>query len=313
MDEFTEDIFDEEKIKTAVKKGKRKTLITIVLVSVIVFIVLNVINFATYFYFSEEAYKKWDAYIRLTTPNGYISETMDTRGLLGGETHYKVSKDMKIKKIVIEQKRYQFGLFPPISISRASGGKIGVTGEDWQFKYKENGWRELLFFHPNITYKKYKNDKDLINEMEGDKIFEVALSFDKPYKLKEMPIVEFPEMTWFWVNTYSDNQLKTLKQEAEDYIWSATFIRENEALGFSIRNRINSTVEMDYEYHKFLTLLQTSFAKDHQNAYNLLKDKNIEDIEILGIVVYGTKDEILEMMNKPFVKAISLGGVIENY
>ena len=184
MDEFTEDIFDEKKIKKAIKKGKRKTIITIVFVSVIVFVVLNIVNFAISAYFSQKAFKQWDAYVRLSTPNGYISETVDSRGFLGGQSNYKVSKDMKIKSVVIEQKQYQFGLIPSLLISRGAGGSIGVTGEDWQFGYKENGWRELMFFHPDITYKKYKNDEDLINQMDGDRIYEVALSFDKPYKQK---------------------------------------------------------------------------------------------------------------------------------
>lgn len=313
MNEFPDDIFDEKKIKKAIKKGKRKTIITIVFISVIVFVVLNVVNFAAYFYFSQKAFKQWDAYVRLSTPNGYISETVDTRGFLGGESHYKISKDMKIKSLVIEQNQYQFGLNPSISISRGFGGSIGITGEDWQFAYKENGWRDLMFFHPNITYKKYKNDVDLINQMEGDKIYEVALSFDKPYKQNELPFFELPEMTWFWVNTYSDKQIKTFKREAEEHDWSSTFIGENEALGFSTHSTVFSTVHLENEYKDFLDLLKTSVSHEHRNAYNIIKDINIDNIEILGIVIYGTKDEIADIIQKPFIKASSLGGVIDNY
>lgn len=313
MDEFTEDIFDEKKIKKAIKKGKRKTIITIVFVSVIVFVVLNIVNFATYSHFSQKAFKQWDAYVRLSTPNGYISETVDTRGFLGGESHYKVSKDMKIKSLVIEQKKYKFGVKPSISISRGSGGSIGVTGEDWQFKYKENGWRNLMFFHPNVTYKKYKHDEDLINKMIGDRIYEVAFSFDKPYKQSELPLFELPAMTWFWVNTYSDSQLKTFQQEAKENDWSSTFIRESEALGFSTNSPVYSTIKLDHEYKDFLDLLQTSVSLEHKKAYETMKDINIDDVEILGIVTYGTKYEIAEFINKPIIKASSLGGVIENY
>lgn len=313
MDEFTEDIFDEKKIEKAIKKGKRKSIITIVFVSIIVFVVLSIVNFAISAYFSQKAFKQWDAYVRLSTPNGYISETVDSTGLLGGQSNYKVSKDMKIKPVVIEQKQYQFGLNPSILISRGAGGSIGITGEDWQFGYKENGWRELLFFHPNIAYKKYKNDEDLMNHMEGDKIYEVALSFDKPYKQSELPLFELPAMTWFWLNTYSDRQLKTFQQEAKEYDWSSTFIRENEALGFSINSTAFSTIKLDYEYKDFLNLLQTSFHDEHQNVHDRMKNINIDDVEILGIVMYGTKNEVEEIIKKPFIKASSLGGVIDNY
>ena len=81
MDEFTEDIFDEKKIKKAIKKGKRKTIITIVFVSILVFVVLNIVNFAISAYFSQKAFKQWDSYVRLSTPNGYISETVDSTGI----------------------------------------------------------------------------------------------------------------------------------------------------------------------------------------------------------------------------------------
>jgi hypothetical protein len=313
MNEHSEDIFDEKRIKKAIKKGKKRTMITIVSVSLLVFVVFNIANFAISVYFSQKAFKQWDAYVRLSTPNGYISETVDSWGFLGGISSYKISKDMKIKSLVVEQKQYQYGLIPSFLISRGSGGGIGVTGEDWQFSYKENGWREMLFFHPKVAYKKYKNDEELIKNMEGDKIYEVALSFDKPYKQSELSLMKFPEMTWFWINTYSNSQLKKFQQEAKEYDWSSTFIRENEALGFSVRNSYTLTTDLAPEYDEFLKLLKTSTFSEHKKAYNTMKDIKIDDVEILGVVVYGTKDEIVEIMKDPIIKASSLGGVIDNY
>lgn len=220
---------------------------------------------------------------------------------------------MKIKSLVVDQKKYPFGLVPSLLISRDSGGSIGVTGEDWQFSYKDNGWREMLFFHPRVAYKKYKNDEELIKSMQGEKIYEVALSFDKPYKQSELPFMQLPQMTWFWINTYSNSQLNTLQQEAKEYDWSATFIRENEALGFSIRDPYTLSTDLAYEYDKFLKLLKTSTFSEHKKAYSAMKDIKIDDVEILGVVVYGTKDEIVEIMKDPIIKASSLGGVIDNY
>jgi hypothetical protein len=313
MSEILDDVFDEKKIKKAIQKGKKKSMITVILISILVFVALNIANFAISIYFSQKAFKQWDAYVRLSTPNGYISETVDSRGFLGGVSNYKISKDMKIKSLVVEQKQYQYGLIPSVLISRGSGGSIGVTGGDWQFAYKENGWREMLFFHPNVAYKKYKHDEDLINRMQGDKIYEVALSFDKPYKQSELPFKELPEMTWFWVNTYSKSQLNQFQQEAKGNDWSSTFIRENEALGFSERNTYSSTSDLAYDYDKFLKLLKTSNFSEHKKAYNAMKNKKIDDVEILGVVVYGTKDEIAEITKEPFIKASSLGGIIDNY
>lgn len=313
MSDYTEDVFDEKKMKWAIKRGKRKSIIMIVFVSLMVFIFLNIFNFAFSTYFSQKAFKQWDAYVRLSTPNGYISETFDSRGLLGGISHYKVSKDMKNKSVVIEQKQYQFGLSLSVLLSRYSGGNIGVTGEDWQVTYKENGWRELMFFHPEVTYKKYKNDEKLLASAEDDKIFEAALSFDKPYKLNELPLTILPEMTWFWINTYSDSQLNTYRQEAKENDWSSTFIRENEALGFSVNAPVTPTADLGNEYDEFLKLLQTSSFSEHKNTYDMMKNKNVHDLEILGVVIYGTKDEMLEFIKDPAIKAVSLGGIVDRY
>lgn len=52
---------------------------------------------------------------------------------------------------------------------------------------------------------------------------------------------------------------------------------------------------------------------DHQNAFKKMKDIKLEDVEILGVVVYGTKDELKEILENPNIKATSVGGVIENY
>ncbi|GEN84206.1 hypothetical protein SLU01_25180 [Sporosarcina luteola] len=149
--------------------------------------------------------------------------------------------------------------------------------------------------------------------MQGDQIYEVALSFDKPYKQSDLPLYELPAMTWFWINTYSYRQMKTFQEEAEKNVWSSTFIRENEALGFSVNSPIYSTIKFDSEYEDFLNLLQSSYYDEHQNAFEIMKDIKADDVEILGIVVYGTKEEVIEIIQNPIIQSVSLGGVINNY
>ncbi len=312
MNDILDDLFDEKKIKKAVRRGKLKTIITVIIISIMVFVVLNIANFAISANYSEKAYKQWDAYVRLSTPNGYISETVDSKGLLGGVSNYEISKDFKIKSVVIERKQYSFGLFPSVLTSRFSGSKIGSKGEDWQFGYKENGWREMMFFHPNVSYKKYKDDEEQIELMQGDKIYEVALSFDRPYKPREL-FIQLPEMTWFWVDTYSSDQLNEFQKEAKENDGSSTFIREKDALGFSINRPYISIHDLEGEYEQFQELLQMSISSDHQNVFNKMKDVKLENVEILGAVVYGTKEEIVEILKDPIIKASSLGGFIENY
>ncbi len=170
-----------------------------------------------------------------------------------------------------------------------------------------------MLFHPKVDYKKYNNDEELIENMEGDKIYEVAPSFDKPYKQSELPLTQLQPMTWFWLNTYNPKQINTFQQEAKEYDWSSTFIGESDALGFSTNESFTSNVDLSYDYDEFLKLLKTSTCSEHKKAYQKMKDTKIDDVEILGVIVYGTKDEIADIMKDPIIKSSSLGGVIENY
>lgn len=310
MSEFHEELFDEQKIKKAMKKGKRRTIWLVAAVSLAVFAILQAVNFAATLYFSQKAFERWDAYVRLSTPNGYISETVDTRGFLGGVSHYKVSKDMKIKPVVMEQKQYAFGLNMAVLVSRSAGGNVGIDGSRWQYAYKENGWREMMFFHPDIAYKKYPGVSGLMNQMEDGNIYELALSFDRLYTKGDLPFASFPELTWFWVDSYSTNQLKEMKKEAAEYDWSAAFIREHETTGFTVREPMQ---DWAYSYSEFKELLQKSFTSEHKQAYEMLKDQAADEVKIAGAVVYGTKEQLAEYINHPAVKAISLGGVIADY
>jgi len=313
MDNFTNDLFDEKRVRKALKQGKRKTLITVALTSLAVLIGLYAINFAVFSFSSQQAFKQWDAYVRLSTPNGYISDTVDTQGVLGGTSQYKVSKDLTVKSVVVEQKQYQFGVLPSLTISRGAGGSIPVSGDDWQSTYKENGMRDLMFFHPRVEYKKYKHDEDLITKMEENKVYEAAISFDAPYKQNELPLAELPAMTWLWIDTYSQSEVKEFQKEAKEHDWSSVFIGETEALGFSVNTVTSPTDRLDSDYKTFLDLLHESFYLGHTKAYQMLKDQRMEDVEILGVVVYGTKDELAHILSNPHITAVSVGSVVNDY
>ncbi|SEO05838.1 Sigma factor regulator N-terminal [Amphibacillus marinus] len=314
MDEFSDDTFDERKVAKVLKKGKRKSMLTTVFTAIIVLITAVIANFVISVFFSQSAFRSRDAFVRLTIPNGYISQTLDTVGILGGTSHYKVSKDMGFKAVVIEQDHKSFGLVPNL-VSRYHGGQIGLTGDDWQLTYKNNGWREMLFFHPAVDYEQYKDDRNLIEEMDGDNIYEVALSFDLPYTFSELPFVELPELTWLWLDTFNEVQIASFQQEALEFDWTISFIREFESLGFTMRDRLTATTTNNFrnEYYKFLDLLSDSFYPGHKEALANMEQVEVEDIEILGAVIYGTKEEVLEIMEHQSVKAASLGGIIEHY
>lgn len=313
MNHWNEDLFDETKIKQAMTKGKRKSIISMISISIIVLMICTGINFAVYFYFSERTFNQLDAYTRLSTPNGYISETTESIGILGGNRQYKIVKDIGHKAIMMEQKQASFGLLPLPTISRGFGGSIGVSGEDWQVTYKENGWKDLQFFHPTVSYEKYVNDKKTIQSMDEHSLYEVAFSFDKPYPVKKLPIPNLPRLSWLWINTYADQDIKNFQSETNQFDWTSNFIDERDALGFTVNGPYDFISTIADEYADFLSLLQKSFDQRHHLAYEHLKNTDVEDIEVLGLVLYGTKEELEPLFDHPNIKAASIGGMIENY
>jgi phage-related holin len=81
-DNRLDQIFDEEKLTEAIKKGKRKstkkTVFISVATAVCVFILINICNIILTVNLSNQAYERTNAYIKITVPNGYISKAVDT-------------------------------------------------------------------------------------------------------------------------------------------------------------------------------------------------------------------------------------------
>ena len=53
--------------------------------------------------YSEKAYEANEAYVELSVPNGYISESNDIFGFLGGSGTYKVAKEIGRKDCYVKR------------------------------------------------------------------------------------------------------------------------------------------------------------------------------------------------------------------
>ncbi len=312
-DRELDEIFDDDKLNIAIKKGKnkstRRTVLISLLVVVIALIVILVANAAITIKLSNETYNFNKAYVKLHVPNGYISKSSDSIGFLVGKSEFTIARDVAGKPVVLENRVSLFGLIPQIFISRG-GGVGGVSAGEWAVNYWENGYRKMIFYIPEISYKEYKNDLDELDRISGDKLIELGLSFDKPYKVTDIPII-LPNVktSWFWVDAFRKDDLERYKKEAIEYDGKATFIREDEALGVGVR-------DFNGNYCNFLELLKSSKEEGYNEVYHELVTKGYTDssnVPILGAIVYGTKDELMSLIWNSHIKASSFGVVVDRY
>ncbi len=301
-------------IKKGIKKSIRKTILISLFVAVAAIIAIYFANVAITSKLSDEIFEINEANIKLHIPNGYISKSTDSMGFLVGRSDFTVTRDVAGKPVVLENKVSAYGLVTPLVLGRSQGG--GSSSGEWTIDYWEKGYRKMIFFYPEISYKEYKNDLSELDKVSPDKLIELGLSFDKLYKITDIPtILPNVKKSWYWVDTYSKEDLERNSKQASANDAKSTFIREYDALGVSVRvYRDNDNFTENY--YNFLESLKSSKDKRYNEVYNELVAKGYTDsasVPILGVIVYGAKDELKSLLGNPHIKASSFGVVVDKY
>ena len=327
FDDFN-DNFNDNEIKKAIRKGKRKSLIrnTIValIISVITIILAIIINNIVYIKSSNEAINKIDIDIESTVPTGYVSKSNFTQGFLGGRVDYTISKKVGDRVVALERKSKFYGLNKPLT---GYGIQYSdVTNSKWdRISTWEDGYRKMLFFHPNINYKKYPNDLSSINNMSDDKVIEMAISLDKGYSKDEIADIAFDmrniNTKWIWLDTFSQAQMREFKEEVKNNNPKSCGIIESQVRGINYNNGniYSGITDINGMYNSWLEYLRDGNENNITNEVNknlyeqLIKDgkDNASNIEILGFIVEGSKNDLKELINKPYIKASTFGVAID--
>lgn len=321
-----DEIFNDNNLDKAIKKGKRKTFIKVsaisLVIAIIVFFAGQYINTEVTMSMEEEAYNYNKILVDLGIPNGYISESYTTLGFLGGYSIYEISRNVGSRSVILKDRYFAFG--KQRVMTRVSRPHPDLDEGEWPNFYWENGYEKMLFFHPEISYKKYKNDLQLLDEIPNGKLIEVGISFDQPYTYGEVLNLILPNsnISWYWIDTYSEEDFYEYKSYAEDLdtIPTMSYIREHETIGLSfMRSRYYGEAgiwEFNNKYNALLETLQNSNDEKYKDTYQNLVNNGYTDasnIPILGVIVYGTKDELKELVDNPHIKASSFGVIIDNY
>ncbi|GEM_PF-1379347 len=313
-----EDMFDDKKLKKSVRKARVKSTIKIIIIATIVFVVGSFLNTFISLKYSAKMYEMNEAYVSMSVPNGYISESNDIIGFLGGNGTYKIAKKVDGKPVILEDRTSLFGLVPQMNYTRFTGAGYHIAGE-WPVEFWENGYKKLRLFHPELQYKEYQNDLAEIEKIPDGKVIEMAISFDKPYKVTDLYTIQNKlkpaSITWMWLNEFTEEKMKEYQYEIENYDAKANGVAENDAIGLSAPDGKEFNYNpYEEKYDELLKKLGKSYMPEHKTLYKeiIARGKtSIEDAEILGVIVNGTKEELKELVGNPMIKATSIGVVVD--
>ncbi|MEM4997181.1 anti sigma factor C-terminal domain-containing protein [Priestia sp. SB1] len=301
-------IFDEKSLHRTLKKAKYIAFLRTVFISaLVVCFVITVLIKGNDYFINTQGNKLTERFIKENhvrmSPNTFTNTDTVSTGILKGTIKSEVFKVIEDKVIPWGTEEITYDLNGNFNASFSTHSTIV---NDTTMYHIPNGQREMLFYVPKYKYKVYANDFDMIKDYPNDKYMEMAISFDKNYTLKEVQkmLPTSAHQTWYWVDNYNYKYAKSTgyRGEPESGRWLLGISKPSPQLGVKLTsNKVKTEAD-------FLNELQ----KTDPGEVKSLKDRQ-ENGLIIGVVVTGAKEEILPLRNKPYVKAASLGAVVDKY
>ncbi len=297
-------IFDEKSLHRTLRKAKYRAISrTIFISALVVSFIIGIFVKGNNYFINTQGEKIADQlitenYVRMS-PNTFTSTDTISIGVLKGTIKSEVFKVIENKVIPWDTEEITYDLLGNLNASFSMSSTI--VNETTVY-HIPNGQREMLFYVPKYKYKLYANDFDMIKKYPNDKYMEMAISLNKNYTLKEVQkmLPTSTHQTWYWVDNYGKST--GYRNNPENGRWLLGISKPSPQLGAKL-----TTTKIKTEAD-FLNELQKTDPGEVKNLKNRQKNGLI-----IGVVVTGTKEELLSLKNKPYVKAASLGAVVDKY
>lgn len=345
--EELDDLFDhlkENKLKKAIKKAKRHSILRNAFISVVVLIVLfvggSIVNRNLVYKFEGPTQIAVSTFNEISAPNKYIGKTDRYHGILGGKNSFTTYKIIEGKVVYTGEGEYNYGLFQDYEGNRIGSEAPGIIGTSYDTedldrqKYNELGQREMIFFYPFVDYPQYKNDLQLLDQIEANKNMEIALSFDQAYSMDEVRDMLPNDITlsWYWIDDLNDEEKEESKSititqiddNGEQKTEEANYSRiRSEKTVYGIKAFDASNERLENPLQHFIWALKngreydTRFKGEFDRVYNNLlgQDGKLtkDDIKVFGVVVTGDAESLKSLREVPFIKASSIGVVTDKF
>jgi hypothetical protein len=309
---------------SAIRRAKTLSVIRIVIISLMIFIIASfILLVSNASILNKLSNKKEDSlrnWFNIAMPNAYVGNVQVDDRIMVGEIDYVRYRFLGKKPITDGSYKEGYTYMPLINGIYGDMGyylfnSTGQSIKDLQQKinYSKTGKRVMKFYHPSIKYDSYINDIEKLDEMPGNKLLEVSLSFDKGYSLDKVKtmIPEDITLNWYWVDTLTEKS----KKDSSKFIFDEYDVYGIKALdeqGNSIENP-----EKDFINAIMMGKENKDNSSIYESLYNTLKDGkseiNKEDLKVIGVVVSGNVEALKALKNENYIKAATIGAVADKY
>ncbi len=332
--------FKKSKLKRALRKAKWHSIFRNIVISLLVFGVVliggSILNRAIVDKMSQPVQIATHEFNQISAPNKYIGKSSRYQGILSGKTEYTTFKIIEGKVVYTGENEYSYGLFKDNCIGTESPL---ILGQSWDAealelqRYNELGQREMIFFYPFLDYPDYKNDLQLLDNIDSNKVIEMALSFDKDYSMEEVNnmLPQNVTLSWYWVDDLNEQEKEAKKARIVEQRhvdgttqtvnsppglrseWTAYGIKAYDPNGTPIEQpeqRFISALKYGMEYD---TRFKYEFERVFQNVAGDDNEINKEDFRVWGVVVTEDTVSLKSLRDLSFIKAASLGVITNKY
>lgn len=295
-----------------VKKARRKSLIKNIIISFSVSLLL----FAGLFWLGTfMMYKKMDKEISYDYAVQSIQgANVQNMGSVYNYTPFSASVTTETKKFVSgvpvpwENHEKVFSIFGSSRIIQSnfvSGtGDIGDERIPLYFK----GERVVEFYLPNGNYGVVPDDRSVLDEIDKNKVIEMAFSFDAAYSIEEVRNRFSTQTNWYWVDTGS----------IDKPVGEMSPVLGNDAYGFLANRNPLESANGFIQQIKWLQEEQGDFQKEANRLYETMSNKGQaeltpDNLGIIGVVVSGTPEELKQFNDERMIRAAVLGVTADKY
>ncbi|MBM6616285.1 anti sigma factor C-terminal domain-containing protein [Bacillus suaedaesalsae] len=313
---------NDKEFMNLVKKAKRKSILKNVIVS---FIVTSLVLFGLYALGSFVMQAKINQKAQIDDAwNSLHGANIESQGTSYNYTPVSaIGTTTFVKKVagvpVPWGKRER--MFTIIGTSRlltTDGASGSGYIEDERIPIYFQGEREVEFYHPKVYYKNVFDDRQLLNEMNESTLVEFAFSFDRGYTLDEVQQVFKEHLAWYWVDTFSDEEIKDHSDQNKNKELART---DHTTIGSSAYGFLHyPEADTASNFISTLNWLKSDDGDYQQGAEelyrNIAKGKSElkkEDLKIIGVVVTGSPSELKKYNNQLMIKGATIGATTDKY
>lgn len=336
--------FNGNKTRKVLQKAKIFILIRTVVVSLVVFMLLGIIvviaNGMMLNRIANNELSNEQLFESVARPNTYMAHSQVNDGFLVGEAEYVTYRIVGNRPVYNGTYQVKYKIIPIVQglygTGRGQLTQIEDENESSYFSYYNKvGNREMKFYHPYIEYGTYQNDLALLEEVGEDKYLEMALSFDRDYSLEEVRemLPDEVKLVWYWVDTYDAEDLNRMKGHYAELIGNdgqPTGEKEYQEPRFLFANQVygikgmTSTGEIiEDPCRSFVEAInaglnrKSRYRSQFKRLYDKLSDDQgkitEDDIRIIGVVVTGDTASMKVLKDGDYIKASTLGIVIDKF